>query len=94
MTPDQLRLARAALDLPNTSGRSTRNKPFHAGPAEDAFWRLLNEMVDAGLMRKRQRTTLRCGFIHEFTLTRAGADRALEPGERLDPQQFPQIGAI
>ncbi len=89
MTPQQTALARAALGLPNPRRRSYRNH-FVCRPRDPALddW---SEMVAAGF------ASCRSGSAEAgpatFVLTRAGADRALKPGEFIEPNDFPPIGA-
>lgn len=88
MTPEQKALARHALGLPNAARTSHRNR-FVTGPGCVDFHHWM-DMVDAGLARRRCGTTLPFGGDDLFRLTRAGADQALEPGEQLDPEDFPR----
>ena len=84
MTPAQKRLARGALGLPNSTGRSYRNRyltPYCPGPYDDWL-----RMVAAGLAEQHGRD--RGGSVW-FSLTRSGALAALEPGETLNPEDFP-----
>ena len=89
MNRDQLTLARQALGLPNPRRQSYANH-FVAPPRGEALeaW---GEMIRADL------AICRTGSAETgpatFALTRAGADRALAPGERLNPTDFPPIGA-
>lgn len=87
MTPTQKHLARGALGLPNPSNRSARNlSAVHPDVPRFADWQA---MADADLARSEK-----CGLQgYLFTLTRAGAEAALEPHERLDPADFPPIGS-
>lgn len=82
MTPDQRKLARHALGLPNGSRQTYRNR-FFAGPKSDV-----------GNHREWKEMVRRGWAIHEppslFRLTRAGALMALEPDESLDPEDFPK----
>lgn len=86
MTRGQIQLARHALGLPNRWRTSYRNH-FVAGPghADYAGW---CAMVAAGLARRRQGSPLTGGNA-VFRLTRAGAAKALLPGESLDSEDFP-----
>lgn len=93
MTPEQRSLARTGLGLPNDIGRSTRSRMFYASPSEGLLWTTLTAMAEAGLMSKSRTPVVGSPTIHSFTLTRAGAERALDDGERLDPLHFPPIGA-
>ena len=47
-------------------------------------------IVEAGEAKRRDGKTLPFGGDDMFWLTKAGALLALNPGERLDPQDFPQ----
>lgn len=86
MTPEQRKLARHALGLdnPDAKGRSYRNC-YYASAGHPA-WHDLHEMVGAGWANLEDkdggRTTL-------FWLTLPGAVLALNPGEMLDPEDFP-----
>jgi hypothetical protein len=83
MTPEQTELARHALGLPNREKRSYRN--YYIG--EHAAW---EAMVAAGLARKSPRLPLSGGYI-AYWLTKPAAEAALLKGERLDPEDFPEI---
>lgn len=85
MTTRQRVLARAALGLPNTSKRSYRNRDFVAEPSRaHAVWRGLVQGGNAlGFPRHGSST------LDLFVLTLAGARQALELGESLDPEDFP-----
>lgn len=86
LTPAQRRLARHALGLPNRRRISYRNHyvaPYVPGGPFDVW----NDMVCRGLADSiSRRGTVR------FWLTRLGATLALEPGERLCPEEFPDAG--
>ena len=84
MTPEQRRLARHALGLPNQYRRSYRNR-FCASrnSPDDAEWRALtNEGV-----AKRWPWGWSGGDF--YALTKAGADAVVQRGEKLDPEDFP-----
>lgn len=84
MTPTQKKLARHALGLtnPKANGETYRNR-FICTPADNYYeWRILEE---AGLATRKP---FAAGDI-VFMLTRAGAELALDPGESLDPEDFP-----
>ncbi|ORE90698.1 hypothetical protein ATO13_22301 [Stappia sp. 22II-S9-Z10] len=90
MTPAQERLARHALGLPNSTGRSTRNADdvtmrggVSWGLAALRYdeWVRMREAGLAEIIPSAKRTT--------FSLTRSGALAALEPGETLNPEDFP-----
>lgn len=84
MTPNQRQLARHALGLSRVHKRSYRNR-FHSavGTPDHAEWRAI---VDQGFAIRYPWNT-RYGDL--FTLTRTGAEAALDPGESLDPEDFP-----
>lgn len=85
MTPRQRKLARHALGLPNRNRQTYRNR-FLAG-GEHADWRA---MEAAGLAEAD--TTGGAGLTW-FWLTRAGAETALDEGERLCSEDFPPEAA-
>lgn len=88
MTPSQITLARHALGLPNKRRQSYRNH-FVAGLGHDDYadWMA---MVAAGLAWRRDGSKSQLtGGDDLFRLTRAGAEAALAPRERLDPEDFP-----
>lgn len=85
MTPEQTKLARHALGLPNERRRSYRNRylaPADAPPCD--AWR---GMVRDGLAEEGSST--RTGIW--FGLTRKGAEAVLEPHESLCPEDFPIV---
>ena len=84
MTPAQIRLARAALGLPNNYRRSYRNRFFTVEPHPG--W---EAMVAAGLATTVVDPAM-TACPHGYFLTRAGAEAALEPRERLDREDFPE----
>lgn len=86
MTPAQIELARHALGLPNRRRKSYRNH-FVTGAGLDSHAEWL-AMVEAGHARRRSGSAI-TGGDDLFWLTRAGARLALEPGERLCPEDFP-----
>lgn len=81
MTPRQRDLARHALGLPNRNRRSYRNRFLTGGACPD--WRA---MEAAGLARSQPTDRLGRAWFH---LTRAGAEAALDRGERLCREDFP-----
>ncbi|MFA5580541.1 MAG: hypothetical protein WDA25_01155 [Paracoccaceae bacterium] len=85
LTPTQKELARHALGLPNKRKQTYRNH-FMAGPGHSDYgeWTAL---VDADLARRRSGNEL-TGGDDLFWLTYKGAKAALNPGERLDPEDF------
>lgn len=92
MSDHQVGLARHALGLPHRSRCSYRNRYVVA--AENSDFREWLAMVAAGFaLRHRSRwndgSPMYVGGAVLFTLTRAGAEAALQPGEQLDPEDFP-----
>ena len=85
MDERQKELARHALGLPNTRKRSYR-KHFVAGEGHDDYDTWI-EMVAAGDAIRRRGSVL-SGGDDIFLLTRVGAEKALDKGERLDPEDF------
>lgn len=81
MTAQERDLARHALGLPNRRKRSYRN---HFVCTTDPLW---ERMVEAGLATVRR--SAEPGGMHTYRLTRDGAEAALEPGDSLDPKDFP-----
>lgn len=83
LTPEQLRLARHALGLPNDRSQSYRNR-YCAGVPSSArnHWLALEA---AGLAFSDAVE----GQRQFFALTRTGAEMALERGETLDLEDFP-----
>lgn len=91
MTPEQIRLARHALGLPNKRRQSYRNRYFvSAGAPARAEW--------TALVVARLATAEPCDRdgMDLFKLTAAGAIAALEAGERLDREDFAAmpLGAV
>jgi hypothetical protein len=86
MTARQRELARHALGLRPGRLVSYRNHfCCDAGHDDLAEW---EAMVAAGFARKRTSAMLPPGDVM-FHLTRAGAERALMPGDVLDPEDWP-----
>lgn len=85
MTPKQVELARHALGLKERSGRSYRNR-FWAGEGHSDFPDWL-AMVEAGDAVRQQTSASVNNDL--FYLTRKGAEKALLPREKLDPEDFP-----
>lgn len=80
------KLARHALGLnnPDANGKSYRNRYLAAHHSLKLLsWR---EMVQSGMAREGSQTDIGVWFC----LTRAGAEAALNKGERLCPEDFPQ----
>jgi len=86
MTPRQIELARHALGLRPGRLVSFRNN-FVAAPGGPDYpeW---EAMVADGFATKRRTKALPSGWML-FHLTRAGAERALLPGDVLDPEDWP-----
>lgn len=86
MTPEQLKLARHALGLPNQKRRSYRNR-FTAphGTTNHHEWM---QMCAAGMAYHEGAPHL-CGQHTKFWLTERGAMTALAEGETLCPEDFP-----
>lgn len=84
LSPDERRVARHALGLPNAAFRSYRNR-FYTQPGT-ADWFPLTSLLARGLATR----VYGDGPYAFFYLTRAGAELALAPGESLDPQDFPR----
>jgi hypothetical protein len=81
MTPAQVELARHALGLPNKRRQSYRNYfVCGVGHRDHGNW-----LAMAAASYARALTGTQPGFA----LTEAGANAALKPGERLDPEDFP-----
>ena len=79
MTPEQKRLSRHALGLPNDRMQSYRNR-YHISMGIAFFdWK---SMEDSGLAYHHSKG----GSFH---LTRKGAELALETGESLCKEDFP-----
>lgn len=85
MTARQIELARHALGLRPGRLVSHRNN-FVAAPdtADFADW----VAMAAGGYAQRRGATISSGWV-VFHLTRAGAERALMPGDVLDPEDWP-----
>lgn len=84
MNETQRRLARHALGLPNDRKQSYRNR-YSASPIGEAHnaWLGLQQRGLADSMPGKS------SLVH-FYLTHDGATAALEPGESLDPEDFPR----
>lgn len=85
MTESRIELARHALGL-NGKARCSYRNHFSAGPGHSEYMDWL-AMVEMGMATRREVTGF--GGDDLFHLTRAGAEAALRPGERLDPDDFP-----
>ena len=87
LKPAHRDLARHALGLPNKRSRSYRNHFVTGeGSTDYAPW---IEMVAAGLA-KRWKGNEMTGGDDLFRLTKTGAIQALNKGEHLDPEDFPE----
>lgn len=86
ITNSQKKMARHALGLPNNKRTSSRNR--FVCPDADPHW---CNMVENGLATVRKGETLPFGDSACFYLTRAGAEAALEPREKLSREDFPVI---
>lgn len=85
MTPEQRELARHALGLPTKSKKSYRNRFVTA--EDDSNW---SAMVRDGFATMRAASTLPFGGSACFYLTLAGAKLALNKGEKLCKEDFPE----
>jgi hypothetical protein len=85
MNPEQRKLARHALGLPNDQRRSYRNRYFVSGGPNAALWAAMEAAGEAGSKAN--------GPGDFYWLTRKGAELALEPSEALDREDFPAISA-
>ena len=90
MTPEQIKLARHALGLPNKRKISYRNHFVTGdGSGDYADW---NAMVDAGMAKVRRNVEMYGGADY-FRLTIDGAKAALAKGEKLSAEDFRQVVA-
>ena len=88
MTPEQIKLARHAIGLPNKRKTSYRNHFVTGeGSGDYADW---NAMVDAGMAKVRRNVEI-CGGDDYFRLTIEGAKTALAKDEKLSAEDFPQV---
>lgn len=90
MTPAQITLARHALGLPNRANQTYRNR-FCAGKGHTDYAKW-NALVSAGLATAT-RGEGGLGGQDTFSLTLAGATAALQQGETLCPEDFPEVSA-
>lgn len=88
LSPVQRELARHALGLPTRGGRSYRNS-FVAGPDHDDYVHWLAMVADGNAVRYAGRQLF--GWDDLFRLTPTGAEAALDPGEKLCPDDFPHV---
>lgn len=84
LTDQQRALARHALGIEGRRQSYRNHYVVDAGTDHEAWC----AMVEAGLARRRPGNPL-TGGMDLFRLTRAGAEAAIDPGERLDPEDFP-----
>lgn len=89
MTPEQKKLARHALGLPNTARRSYRNY-YVVGPGGAAFEDWEKMVVSSEAQRSTTWKSPTYGTFC-FFLTEVGACQALEPREYLDREDFPNV---
>lgn len=82
MTPAQKTLARHALGLPNGRKRSYRNRYFTSGTNKERQAMIKAGEAD-GVIEIREPRSM-------YWLTVKGAKAALEPGETLCPEDFPE----
>lgn len=84
MSPEQRKLARHALGLEGGRARSYRNR--YAAATCTPVWNAWVDMQTSGWAK----IYYRASSLDHFQLTRAGAALALDSGETLDPEDFPQ----
>lgn len=89
MTPEQRKLARYAIKLPSAINTSKGNR-YVVGPLLAAYTEWM-AMVSNGLATLYERPS-QYGVDYIFRLTRAGALLALNEGESLNPEDFPEGG--
>jgi hypothetical protein len=83
MTPRQRELARHALGLTDGRKKSYRNRYMVAlHSLHEMIW---DDLVHAGMAERGRDGVSSVGFY----LTEVGARAALDPGEMLDPEDFP-----
>ncbi len=85
LPPNTRAVARHALGLPNGAHESYRN--FYVCPRAAEAHAGWSELVDGGLaaLVRNDRSYI------AYALTRAGAELALDPGETLSPESFPEV---
>ena len=88
MNPRQIEMARHALGLTDGRARSYRN--FYRVNFDTADFRLWADLVKHDLAFSDGAVENR---LCSFALTRKGAGAVLQPGESLDPEDFPQGAA-
>lgn len=88
LTIEQRELARHALGLPNRKKTSNRNH-FVCGPGHSDYDNWMS-MTENGCAR-RWASSMMTGGDNLFRLIRAGAELALNKGEKLDREDFPKV---
>lgn len=88
MKPEQIELARHALGLPNERRESYRNR-FVAGPGHTDYLNWMEMVANGDAKRRDGSKSQMTGGDDFFWLTMAGACAALNPGEKLCPEDFP-----
>lgn len=85
MTPEQIKLMRHALGLPNDRMQSYRNRYFAANGSPQAIaW---DDLVSRGMAERQEAGSVRSFYC----VTLAGAKRAIDPAETLDGEDFPAV---
>lgn len=87
MTPEQRSLARHALGLPNRRKTTYRNRFVTGKGSKD--WSGWDDLVASGYAKAFRKVSV-CGGDDIFFLTPEGAKAALDPGEKLSIEDFPQ----
>lgn len=91
LTVLQLRCARHALGIANSIDKKTyRNRYWVAKGSALAITAAWKDLVARGYAVKQDRIYRPDNFLVCYSLTRAGAEAVLEPGESLDPEDFPE----
>ncbi len=85
MTNEQKEMARHALGLPNKQRKSYRNR--YVVDENDPHW---SDLVAKGMATMRPAASVPFGGSAIFYLTLAGAKAALNRGEKLCPEDFPE----
>lgn len=88
MTPRQLELARHALGLSNPDAKGVSYRNYFKAPPYSVDWPDWVAMCDKGYARRR------CWHRPDrlyFILTKKGAMAALRDGERLCPEDWPDM---
>ena len=88
LTPEQIKLARHALGIPNKRRKSYRNRfVIGAGCTDYEQWMA---MVALGAAKRVDASRVPFGVGDLFYLTMSGARAALKRGEMLCPEDFPK----